>query len=547
MLIKAKVLFLSLFLICYCVEAQTDKENNTTKAAFESSNLPLIFLNTGGVSIPDDPKVEIDMGIVNNPGERNYFNDPYNEYDGKIAIEIRGSSSSGWPKKNYLFETRFDDGSNRNVSLLGMPEENDWVLHGPYSDKTLIRNALAYKLGYKMGWWAPRTRFCEMFLNDEYTGVYVLMEKIKRDGNRVDISILNSDEISGDDLTGGYIIKIDRPDEYWISQYLSLVGEYPIYFSYVYPEYEDMPSQQRNYIRNYVDEFEEALNGSYFRDPVTGYRKYIDSESFIDFFLINELCRNVDAYRLSTFMYKDRNSKGGKLTMGPLWDFDLAFGNANYYDAFRADGWMLHTVPEYDGFQAPFWWDRLREDPDYNSALKLRWESLREGIFSMDHIEYLIDSITGQIAEAQVRNFDAFPVLGIYLWPNYFIGDTWESEIQFMKDWISDRIAWMDNQIALINTSKDDINPVNAYEITLFPNPFIEDVAFTVYFLRICDFEVVIYDMMGKMIHRNSFTSVPGYLEFKIPLGNFITGKGLYLCQFIADGKIIKTEKLIKQ
>ena len=545
MSIKIKISFLFLFFLCFHAEAQTDKKE-ITPTEFESSNLPLIFLYPGGVTIPDDPKIEIDMGIVNNPDERNYFDDPFSEYDGIIAIERRGSSSSGWPKKNYAFETRLTDGSNQNVSLLGMPEENDWILHGPYSDKTLMRNALAYKLGYDMGWWSPRTRFCEMFIDNEYNGVYVLMEKIKRDEYRLDMSELNSNEISGDDLTGGYIIKIDRPGDYWISQYTSPIGQYPVYFTYVYPEFGDMPPEQRNYIHDFVDEFEEALMGNNFRDPETGYRNYIDSESFIDFFLINELSRNVDAYRLSTFLHKDRDGSGGKLTMGPLWDFDLAFGNADYYDAFRSDGWMLHSVPDYDGFQAPFWWDRLRQDPNYNTALRFRWELLRQECFSNSRIEYIIDSMAGQLAEAQIRNFEQFPVLGTYLWPNYFVGDTWESEIQFLKDWIADRISWMDAQISAINTSEDDIQPVNSYEISVFPNPFVENVTFAVYFLKICNFKIVIYNMTGEMMYNYSLTSVPGYTEFTLPLGDFIPGKGLYLCHFFADDRIIKTEKLAK-
>jgi hypothetical protein len=543
---RIKNLCLSLLFICFLAKAQTDEEGKNTNATFESSNLPLIFLNTGGMDIPDDPKIVIDMGIVYNPGERNYFTDPYNEYNGKVAIELRGSSSSGWPKKNYSIETRFNDGSNRNVSLLGMPEENDWILHGPYSDKSLMRNALAYKLGYDMGRWTPRTRFCEMFINNEYTGVYLLVEKIKRDKYRLDLSKLNYNEISGDELTGGYIIKIDRPGDYWISQFTSPIGQYPIYFTYVYPDYLDMPAEQRNYIHNYVDEFEEVLKGSDFSDPETGYRKYIDSESFIDFFLLNELSRNVDAYRLSTFLYKDRDSKGGKLTMGPIWDFDLAFGNADYYDAFRSDGWMLHSVPEYDEFQAPFWWDRLRQDPDYYSALQQRWESLRKICFSDSRIEFLIDSMAGQLVEAQARNFERFPVLGTYLWPNYFVGETWESEVQVLKDWITDRIAWMDNQITLINTWEDDFKPVNANEISLFPNPFDENVTCTAYFIKDCNFKIVIYNMIGKMVCELEYGAVRGYNEFVLTLGNSISGRGLYLFQFLVDGKSVGSQKLAK-
>ncbi len=232
--------------------------------------------------------------------------------------------------------------------------------------------------------------------------------------------------------------------------------------------------------------------------------------------------------------------------MGPLWDFNLAFGNADYYEAFKADGWMIHTVPEFDELQAPFWWDRLREDPYYNSAIKMRWEQLRESIFSIEHIEYIIDSLAGEITESQARNFETFPVLGTYIWPNYFIGDTWESEVQYMKDWIYNRITWMDNQIDLINTSEDGIKSVNAYEISVNPNPFIEEITVHVYFLRPCDFEIKIYNSIGTKIHQQTLISVTGPLELTIPLSNYVLEKGIYFCQFIAEGEIVATRKLIK-
>ncbi len=178
---------------------------------FSVSNLPVVVIETNGQEILDDPRIVADMGIIyNGEGQDNHISDPFNHYEGKISIEYRGSTSLNYAKKSYSFETQDDYGANRNVPLLGMPEENDWVLYGPYGDKTLIRNIISYKLFSDLGHYAPRTSLCELVLNGNYQGVYVLVEKIKRDGNRVNIAGLNSSDISGDNLTGGYIIKIDK-------------------------------------------------------------------------------------------------------------------------------------------------------------------------------------------------------------------------------------------------------------------------------------------------------------------------------------------------
>jgi hypothetical protein len=178
---------------------------------FTSSNLPIVIIETNGQTIPDEPKINVDMGIIyNGPGQMNYITDPYNEYDGIVGIERRGNSSQYYfPKKQYAFETRDSLSMNLNVSLLGMPEENDWILHAPYSDKTLMRNVLAYKMASDLGDYASRTAYCEVVINGDYKGVYVLMEKIKRDVNRVNITELDENDIAGDSLTGGYMVKIE--------------------------------------------------------------------------------------------------------------------------------------------------------------------------------------------------------------------------------------------------------------------------------------------------------------------------------------------------
>jgi hypothetical protein len=510
---------------------------------FGESNLPLIIINTIGQEIPDEPKINVQMGIIDNPGGVNKITDPFNDYDGIIGIEIRGSSSQSFEKKNYGFETRLEDGTNNNVSLLGLPAENDWILHGPYSDKSLMRNALAYHLGNQMGRWNPHTRFCELYINDDYQGVYVLIEKIKRDDNRLDIAALNPGEITGSDLTGGYILSIDRAsDHYWISPFKgsNYIGE--IVINYVYPEYDSMPAEQRNYIRYYVTYFENALFSGDYQDPAKGYRAYADPASYIDYFLISELSRNVDAYRLSTFFYKD---KDGKLTMGPLWDFDLAFGNANYYEASEIQGWMIYTVDTWDSYQTPLWWDKLREDDYFNAEMKLRWEELRNGPFHLDSIFAYIDSASVLLADAQERNFYRFPILGIYVWPNYFVGDTYEEEIGFLKEWISQRILWIDGQIALI-IPDENVPLANAYETYAFPNPFVKKVSIRIKLYDSADVTVSIYDMLGRLIFSDEQHCPPGLNDFIIPESTFDDQAGIYIYEIRLNGEKFLSGKMVK-
>ncbi len=332
------------------------------------SNLPIIVINTNGQTILDEPKISASMGIIDNgPGGANDSSDPFNNYDGKIGIEIRGSSSQMFPKKQYGIELRDDVGEGVSASLLGMPAEEDWVLFAPYNDKSLMRDALAYKLGRDLGQYAPRTRFCEVIINDVYQGVYVLIEKIKRDKNRVDINKLNPDENSGDNLTGGYIIKIDKSTGSgsggWTSTYPppGRNGNQTIYFQYDYPKDVDITSQQKNYIQQVLSNFEGTLAGNDFTDPVQGYARYIDVNSFIDFFIANEVSKNVDGYRLSTYLHKQKDSDGGKLRMGPIWDFNLGFGNANYCTQGNPEGWVtaFNDICPQDYWLIPFWWNKL--------------------------------------------------------------------------------------------------------------------------------------------------------------------------------------------
>ncbi len=429
---------------------------------FTTSNLPIVVINTNGQTILDDPRIVCDMGIIDNGfGTINSINDPFNDYNGKISIEYRGSSSQSFPKKPYALETQDINGNNKNVSLLGMPVENDWILYAPYSDKALMRNFLTFDLGRKMGHYAPRTVYCELVINGDYKGIYILMEKIKRDKDRVDIAKLDSDDLAGDSLTGGYIVKVDKYTGTggvdWLSDFPNISGG-SLYIQYHYPEATALQPQQLNYIEEYVDSFEYALNGLNFADTSIGYAKYIDINSFIDFYIINEISKNIDGYRLSTYMHKDKQSKGGKLTMGPFWDFNLAFGNADYCNGGITSGWEVNGGC---GGNNPFWFERLLDDTIYENKLKCRWEYLREKSFHQDSIFNFIDSMALYLNDAQQRNFQQWPTLGTYVWPNFYVGNSYQDELNFFKTWIGDRLLWIDNNLG-----------GNCYEILGCTDPF---------------------------------------------------------------------------
>ncbi len=422
------------------------------------SNLPIVVVNTFGIPIPDEPKISGNMGIIDNgPGELNNLNDPFNDYNGAIGIEIRGQSTQMFPKKSYAFETRDISGENLDVSLLGMPEENDWILYAPYTDKSMLRNVVTFDMDHKMGNYSTRTIFCEVVINNDYKGVYVLEEKIKKDENRVDIATLKPDEISGDDLTGGYIIKVDKIDpdfsfgtDGWRS---APSPSYPnamdIIFQYYYPEADEIVLHQKNYIIDFIATAENALISTQFADPDNGYQKYFDAPSFVDFMLLCEISKEVDKYRYSTYFYKEKNSDGGKVFAGPAWDFNLGYGNVDYWEpGINTTGWIYTDVQPGD-WSIMFWWKRLMEDHYFRNLVKTRWTGLRQQVLSDADIQSVIDSILVYTEAAKDRNFTRWPVLGQYVWPNYdWQNNTYEDEVDYFEDFLFSRLHWMDGNVS---------------------------------------------------------------------------------------------------
>lgn len=536
---------------------------------FNSSNLPIVSINTNGQNILDNTRIVADMGVIYNGGtSRNYTSDPFNNYNGKISIEYRGSSSQGFPKKSFSLETQDALGENNNVSILDMPIENDWVLYAPYSDKSLIRNVLTYQLGESLDRYAPRTQLCELLINNEYQGVYVFTEKVKRDDNRVDIAKLTVNDTIGDDLTGGYILKIDKSTNgfgfNWDSPILPpFTTNANINFKLHYPkENQELPVQSA-YIENYVTAFENSLNGPDFTDSLLGYRNFIDVSSFIDFFIMNEVTRNVDGFRLSTYFYKDKDSKGGKLSLGPLWDFNLAFGNADYCQGSLTTGWGSDFNQNCsDTYTIPFWWDKLKTDTTYINELKCRWDSLRVHQMHTDSIFLSIDSLVVQLDESQERNFMKWSILDSYVWPNNYVGLSYENEITYLKNWIEDRVVWMDDNMpgnciyvepepvdTVVTPIDTTVTPIDstvsilelneAFKVQIYPNPAkdIAIIAFQDYSINERTLNIV--DMNGALLH--SYLSA----EKQVIINLTSYPKGVYFIS-IVEGDVCVKRKLVK-
>jgi len=397
---------------------------------FTDSNLPIIIIETvNGDEIPDEPKILGTMKIIQRPnGDRNFVSDASNEaflnYSGTIGIETRGSSSQELLKKPYGIDTLEDDGiENDNVQLLGMPKENDWILNSFAFDDSMMRDYISYTMARQMGQYAVNLKYCEVVLNGDYIGLYALSEKIKRDGDRVDIAKLSDDENSLPEITGGYIIQTDRtggdnPPEAWNNNGAGYIHEKP--------NSDDITSAQSSYIESVFRDLDDNATNSII---TSGYPSIIDVPSFVDYMLVAEFASNVDAYALSTFYHKDRS---GKLRAGPVWDYNLTYGNDLFqwgYDRSFTDVWQFN----YSNIGANFWGD-LFADPTFKCYLSKRFNEVTNTgePLNYDYISSLIDSTAALISEALVRENERWNTI-----------ENFSEEIINMKSWIQERITWM--------------------------------------------------------------------------------------------------------
>jgi len=422
------------------------------------SNLPIVVIETdGGVNIPDEPKVSGTMKIIwHQDGSRNCMTDINNpdflNYNGRIGIEMRGSSSQTMlNKKPYALETREDDDiSNRNVSLLGMPTENDWVLNSLAFDQTGMRDVLAYELSNRLGQYASRSVYCEVVINGDYKGLYAFMEKIKPDDDRVNIEKMDETCNQYPEVTGGYITKADKttggdPIAWTMQGYGGgwWGWENNTDFIHHYPKPADITNAQSNYILSVFNDLAGVAN-RHDIDIATGIPSVIDIPSFIDFMMIAEFTSNVDVYSLSTFFHKDRN---GKLRAGPVWDYNLAFG----YDAFgNRSGYDVWQFNNQDNNGPKFWKDLFDTDA-FRCYFAKRWFELTEPRqpLNYDFVCSRIDEIDALIAEAIPRDNQRWNQMGQHA-----------QYVNNMKNWLQQRINWLNQHIGSYEGCSDvDVPP----------------------------------------------------------------------------------------
>jgi subtilisin-like proprotein convertase family protein len=520
---------------------------------FTDSNLPIVVINTNNQTIPDEPQLMADMGIIyNGVSIRNNMTDPFNHYNGKVGIEVRGNYSAGLPQKPYRFETWDINGNAINVPLLGMPSENDWCLLATYNDKSFCRNLLANNLFESMGHYAPRSVFVEVVLNGEYQGVYQLCETIKRDANRVDIAKLNVTDITGQEVTGGYILKTDYWDNNnsWQSSYSPIDHPgFDIHLVYNYPEYDVIVPQQKTYIQGFVYDMETALYGPNFTDTTNGYRKYMSTRSFMDYFFVNELARNVDGFKKSCYYYKEKDDSAGnigKLKAGPVWDFDWAWKNiwdCSIFQATDGSGWSHHINDCSPDIYGTGWYIRMFQDSAFADEVNCRWQELRGTILDTAYLFHYIDSVATWMNESQQRHYAYWGHMGAATGTPEVDAprQSYQEEIDALKAWITLRLSWMDaNMFGNPNncnlTSVPESNPTTTS--TPYPNPFSNEINFSVYMNAPEQIDVRVYDAFGReVIAPLAVNGTPGANYVNVQLPNDLAA-GVYLMEITCGDRV---------
>ena len=467
---------ITILLICFAAY-------NSFGQVFTDSNLPIVVINTDTDSstglpteIPDDPKILANMKIIrHSDGSRNYMTDlntaSFLNYNGRIGIETRGSTSQTLPKKPYSITTltagSTTTSTTQNVSLLGMPSENDWVLNSLAFDASLIRDNLSYFLARQMGNYAARTIYCEVVINGEYVGLYMLCEKLKADSNRINILKLTTSDNTLPNLSGGYITKADKatggdPIAWSTLAYNGVSVDY----IHEFPKPVNVTSQQNDYIQSEFNNLSTtALTNN--SSLINGYTNTIDVPTFIDFMVLNELASNVDGYQFSSFFHKDRN---GKLRAGPIWDFNLTYGNDLFswgYDRSYTDVWQFSNG---DNEGSTFWKD-LFDSPNFRCYFAKRWNQLTQTgqPLNQTQINSFIDSNILLLQEAINREHQKWGTV-----PNNTL------EVSNMKTWITDRITWINNNIGgFTNCANVTVPALVISQINYNPQTVTSPIAYT--------------------------------------------------------------------
>ena len=464
----------------------------------QTYDLPIIFVDTKQKCLDKNvtEKIPATMRVLD--GKMNNVADSAKGTLYDIGIKVRGQSSAMFPKPGYSVEVRDDKGEGMDVSMFGLPPADDWVLHGPYVDKSMLRNALAYWLFRQAGRYAPRTKHFDLYINGVYRGVYVMVEKIKRGKYRVNVSKLKETDIAGDSLTGGYIWAFDKvgtntggggsnnqggiqAEGFNTSDGLNVILHYP--------KKANIQKEQEEYLKKYLNDLEALFKNGKNGD---GFDKYVDLGSAVDYVLHQEITNNGDSYWCSFFLHKpkDKTKNGvfteGKVTLGPPWDFNLAMSNGGMM-GFGGSGnsWQIESNSKSGNggmwgmgggsLIAPKWLTGMWKRSDYQSELKKRWAELRSGVWHTKVMDAYLDSMKTYLKSAADRNFKRWPNLGKNSGQNdpdpepmkycnsssggYGMGmggnnaDTWDGEVEHLRKKMKERMQWMDQQLGFTEPS----------------------------------------------------------------------------------------------
>jgi hypothetical protein len=445
----------------------------STGVPFRSS-LPILVLNNrgGGEIANDDTYRDARLHVFDRDGSGYASIASVSLLSCPVAVKLRGSSSAGFDKKSYSLEFRNEAGSDRNLSILGLPSDSDWALISCDDfDPSFMRNAWVYEAGRRTGSWSPRTRFVELFFNQngnelgfmessgntiDYRGVYVLCENIRNGSDRVDITKLEMGDTTQPNLSGGYLFKVDRAetDEFsWRTTRnlpdTGIGGALAIHR----PKLADLASEQTTYLRDYFQAFENTI----YADAAGGfatrnYRNYIDASTWVDHNLFNMFAKNVDGLRLSAFFLKDR---GRRMDGGPLWDFDRSANSTDGRDN-EFNTWV--GTGDATNFFTYAWWNQLFQDIEFRQAYVDRWQELRGGILSTAEIHGILD---GFFAEFKSNDADHPARRDYARWYGGPTNKNFAGEVTALKAWLENRANWIDGQFTqppVVNVPEGIVN-----------------------------------------------------------------------------------------
>jgi hypothetical protein len=515
------------------------------------SELPILMVKTiGNASLSKLSAIKAALGAINKNGGGNKITDTPADFSGSISMQTENSLYS-YSKEAYHFIVQDAQGQPVDAALLGLPAGDEWDLSAPFCDKSLLRTAMMSVIARYMGQSASHSRLCHLFINDDYRGIYLLIERKNVHSGRIDIAAITPQDESGDAVTGGYVLRLDhqRQNLGFDSPFSSYSGaNSPIHYEYEFPAADAITTTQQAYIRGLMTAFETAANTPANAD----YINRLNISAFVDYFLIDEIAKNVNGYRDMTLFFKDRDSRDGSLSIVPLLNFHQALGNAAFYGGEDVSGWQIDYLlnekeVRSDTMLTPFWWGRLIKDARFTQPLYKRWSDLRAGTLSETSIYAIADSLYRAVQSDQVLNFERWPILDKAIWPNDYISASYDEEFDTMLIWLMDRLDWMDEAMQAFYTDvRHEGEPQIISTASLmqnYPNPFNPETTISFCLPDARDVVLRVFDISGREIKVLLNSRKPAG-EYHISWDATSQPSGVYFYQ-IQAGNFTETKRML--